>query len=71
MSEQNGTQMTTRKRPANNNKDTWAAYWDSQGQPWRTEPEIDEAQYRAFCKTRYLSFQGYQIDSSRCRVVTS
>jgi uncharacterized protein YjbI with pentapeptide repeats len=28
-------------RPANDNKEGWKAYWDAQGQPWRTEPEIE------------------------------
>ena len=30
--------------PSNtNDSETWKAYWKEQGQPWRTEPAIDEA----------------------------
>ena len=33
-------------RPTNDDKDAWIAYWKAQGQPWRTEPEINlERQY--------------------------
>src|SRR6266705_6110017 len=29
--------------PSNtHNSETWKAYWKEQGQPWRTEPAIDE-----------------------------
>src|SRR6266566_9625906 len=29
--------------PSNtHNSETWKAYWKEQGQPWRTEPTIDE-----------------------------
>ncbi len=35
------TQKTTLQRPANDDKEAWKAYWEEQGQPWRTEPEID------------------------------
>src|SRR5437016_2827225 len=29
------------QRPAPGDRDAWHAYWTAQGQPWRTEPEID------------------------------
>ena len=29
------------KRPANDDKDGWKAYWKVQAQSWRREPEID------------------------------
>src|SRR5215469_8179296 len=41
MSEQDGTQITTLQRPANEDTEAWREYWQAQGQPWRTEPEID------------------------------
>jgi uncharacterized protein YjbI with pentapeptide repeats len=41
MSEQDGKQATTIHRPPTNNPEAWKAYWEKQGQPWRTEPEID------------------------------
>jgi uncharacterized protein YjbI with pentapeptide repeats len=31
------------ERPANTDPDAWQKYWEAQGQPWRTEPEIDAA----------------------------
>jgi uncharacterized protein YjbI with pentapeptide repeats len=42
ISKQNGKQATKLIRPTNDNKEAWIAYWKQQGQPWRTEPEIDE-----------------------------
>lgn len=57
MSEQNGTNVSTKPRrgrqtkqsthatilqhPANEGKEAWKVYWKEQGQPRRTEPEID------------------------------
>ena len=41
MSELDGTQATALQRPLNGDKQTWKAYWEERGQPWRTEPEID------------------------------
>ncbi|HEY6284750.1 MAG TPA: pentapeptide repeat-containing protein [Ktedonobacteraceae bacterium] len=57
MSEQNRTNVSTKPRrgrqtkqsthantmqhPANDDKEAWKVYWKEQGQPWRTEPEID------------------------------
>jgi uncharacterized protein YjbI with pentapeptide repeats len=41
MSEADGTQLSPLQRPTTNNRDLWKAYWKEQGQPWRTEPEID------------------------------
>ncbi len=29
------------QRPAPGNREAWRSYWKAQGQPWRTEPEID------------------------------
>src|SRR5258706_9456872 len=28
-------------RPADDDRDAWNAYWQAQGQLWRTEPEVD------------------------------
>jgi uncharacterized protein YjbI with pentapeptide repeats len=49
LSELDGTQVTTLQRPANDDEKAWKAYWKAQGQPWRTEPEIDEE------RKKYLS----------------
>jgi uncharacterized protein YjbI with pentapeptide repeats len=40
-SHQASTQKTTLRRPTNDDKEAWKAYWKAQGQSWRTEPEID------------------------------
>jgi uncharacterized protein YjbI with pentapeptide repeats len=40
---QYGTQAPIRQHPAHADKEAWEAYWKAQGQPWRTEPEIDVA----------------------------
>jgi hypothetical protein len=40
MTEQDGRQAVVQQRPTND-QESWKAYWQAQGQPWRTEPEID------------------------------
>ncbi len=52
MSESDGTEATLRQtqqdndtalallRPLQDDKEAWKTYWQKQGQPWRTEPEI-------------------------------
>ena len=40
-SRQTSTQNTTLEQPTNDDKEAWKAYWKAQGQPWRTEPEIE------------------------------
>ena len=41
MSEQDGRQASTLQRPTSFDPEAWKVYWEKQGQPWRTEPEID------------------------------
>ena len=41
MSDKDGTQVIILRRPTNSDPKAWRAYWIEQGQPWRTEPEID------------------------------
>lgn len=41
MSEQGGRQAVVQQRPTTNDREAWKDYWKAQGQPWRTEPEID------------------------------
>lgn len=41
MSEQNAAQTIVLQQPLTNNPNAWKTYWEQQGQPWRTEPEID------------------------------
>jgi uncharacterized protein YjbI with pentapeptide repeats len=51
MSEADGTQSSMLQRPNMNERDRWRVYWREQGQPWRTEPEID-ATRQAFLTER-------------------
>ena len=39
--QKNGKQTPAAQRPANEDTEAWKAYWKTQDQPWRTEPEID------------------------------
>jgi hypothetical protein len=57
---------TALQRPISDDRDTWHTYWKTQGQSWRTEPEIAEerqaqlSEYRAVVpdiQKRHLSFQ--------------
>lgn len=41
MSKQDATQPSKLPRPTNTDEEAWKTYWQQQGQPWRTEPEID------------------------------
>lgn len=38
---ENGKRVPVAQRPTTDDIETWKAYWRAQGQPWRTEPEID------------------------------
>ena len=40
MSEQDATQASTLQRPPHDDTEAWKVYWQTQGQSWRTEPEI-------------------------------
>jgi uncharacterized protein YjbI with pentapeptide repeats len=40
MSEKDGKQTITLRCPSINDTEAWKAYWKTQGQPWRKEPEI-------------------------------
>src|SRR5258708_4981028 len=40
-SKQSSTQIAVLQHPMNDDKEAWRAYWNAQGQIWRTEPEID------------------------------
>ena len=56
--EKNGMQPTVPQRPASDDKDEWKAYWKQQGQPWRTEPEIDlsgKAHFRIVALSHLIS----------------
>ncbi len=52
MNEQNTSQMRALPQPSSNDRAGWQAYWQQQGQLWRSEPEIDSErqQYLAECR---------------------
>ncbi len=41
MSEEEGAQVPLLPQPITSDSKAWKAYWEAQGQLWRTEPEID------------------------------
>ena len=41
-------------RPALDDQDAWKAYWATQGQAWRTEPEIDMERQRELSERRVI-----------------
>src|SRR5213082_3520040 len=55
MSEQNSTRATTIQRPPTNDPEAWKAYWKAQGQPWRTEPEIDAERQTYLAERRAIT----------------
>jgi hypothetical protein len=70
MSEEEGTPVLLPPRPTESDPDAWKVYWGAQGQPWRTEPEIDQqrqtelAQRRAIAPTieqGIYPFQGMKL----------
>ncbi|HLX57786.1 MAG TPA: hypothetical protein VKR83_12240 [Ktedonobacteraceae bacterium] len=46
VNQQNGQQASVTQHPAHDDKEGWKVYWQAQGQPWRTEPEIDVARQK-------------------------
>src|SRR5438477_9951499 len=55
MSEQDGRQVIVIQRPITNDPEAWKAYWEKQGQPWRTEPEIDTERQKYLAEHRNIS----------------
>src|SRR2546423_1374635 len=43
------------QRPANDDKKAWKALWEAQGQPWRTEPEIDAERQKYLAERRSIA----------------
>jgi len=52
---QNSVQASALQRPPNDDKEVWKAYWKKQGQPWRTEPEIDEERQKYLAERRVIT----------------
>jgi Pentapeptide repeats (8 copies) len=55
MIEQDGTKATALQRPVNDDKEAWKKYWQAQGQPWRTESEIDVERQKYLADRRYIT----------------
>jgi hypothetical protein len=43
------------QRPANNDTYWWSVFWKELGQPWRTEPEIDEQRQKYLEERRNIT----------------
>src|SRR5436305_543980 len=54
MSKQDNGQMYTVQRPATDDPEEWITYWKQQGQPWRTEPEIDAERQKYLAERRAI-----------------
>lgn len=55
MSGQDGRQVPALQRPTTNDPEAWRAYWQAQGQPWRTEPEIDVKRQEELAQRRAIA----------------
>jgi Pentapeptide repeats (8 copies) len=53
--QQNGKQAPALQHPANDDPETWKAYWKAQGQPWRSEPEIDTVRQAFLTERRSIT----------------
>jgi uncharacterized protein YjbI with pentapeptide repeats len=51
---QTATATAVHERPAPEGYASWPAYWQAQGMPWRTEPEIDEERQRYLTERRSI-----------------
>lgn len=55
MSEDEGTQVSLPPRPTESDPEAWKTYWEAQGQPWRTEPEIDLERQKYLAERRRIT----------------
>lgn len=55
MSEEEGTQVSLPPRPTESDSEAWKTYWEAQGQPWRTEPEIDLERQKYLAERRSIT----------------
>ena len=54
MSDQTINPYPLLQRPVTNDSDAWLLYWKSQGQTWRTEPEIDPERQKYLAERRSI-----------------
>src|SRR6266702_5969019 len=43
------------QQPTSRTPEEWSTYWKAQGQPWRTEPEIDKKRQENLAKRRLIT----------------
>jgi uncharacterized protein YjbI with pentapeptide repeats len=55
VNQQNDKKALAAQRPANDDKEAWKGYWKAQGQPWRTEPEIDGERQQYLAERRSIT----------------
>jgi hypothetical protein len=55
MSEGKGRQVSLPPRPTESDPQAWKTYWEAQGQPWRTEPEIDLERQKYLAERRSIT----------------
>ena len=53
-SKQNGLQAPALQRPAHEDTEAWKTYWKAQGEPWRTEPEIEPERQKYLAERRSI-----------------
>src|SRR5436305_11069128 len=55
MSDQDNGKVSTIQSPTTDNPEAWKAYWETQRQPWRTEPEIDAERQKYLAERRSIT----------------
>src|SRR2546423_415395 len=55
LSGQAGRQIAAAQRPFAGDAEAWKAYWQAQGQPWRTMPEIDAKRQEELTQRRTIA----------------
>src|SRR5438309_1285660 len=55
MSDQDGRQASAPPHPSPEDTEGWKAYWQAQGQPWRTMPEIDTKRQEELAQCRKIA----------------
>ncbi len=54
MSDQDNGQVSTTRRPTTKDQEAWIFYWQTQGQFWRSEPEIDSERQKYLAERRAI-----------------
>ncbi len=58
--QENGKHTPTAQYPANDDTEAWKVYWKTQGQPWRSEPEISKERQELLAEQRKIKPDAYQ-----------